>query len=232
MNTLGGDITSVNVQRQNSNELFKPLVEARNIIACLLPSAECIKHHASGSQPLDLVTSTGTNNVEKKVVILTRGTINFIRESAGGIHFGTAQAPAIIGLIGSPLRINGFKLVAEERSEIYSLPRESAIALIDEHGLLLDALNYCAYITDVEYKYSDRLINKTSYEMVCSLLQELALYPEEKRLKISVAQFIIDRTHMGRSGMMRILSELRKGGYVNIVYGRLMSLGKPFPKVF
>lgn len=234
--TAGRDGENMTTGCCEINETAKPLAEARKIVEGLLPSARRMTFPETREPVVEMKPARPTRgdgqHADSKVILVVKGSVTFTRESAGGIHFGTAQAPAVIGLIGSPLRIHNFKLVAEGRSEIYSLAREKAISEIESLGLIQPVLDYYAYVTDMEYKYSDRLINKSSYETVCSLLQELALYPEEKRLRISVANFILSRTNMGRSGMMRILSELRKGEYVDIVYGRLIGLRKPLPKVY
>lgn len=73
------------------------------------------------------------------------------------------------------------------------------------------------------------MISRTTYETVCGLLKELMLFPDESREKISVAYYIMDRTHLARSGVMRILADLRLGGYIEIEKGKLKNIVKRFP---
>ena len=87
-------------------------------------------------------------------------------------------------------------------------------------------------MSDIQAKGGNLLINSTAYEIVSTLLMELADVPEEKRLKISVANYIIDRSNLARSGVMKILSELRIGGYIDINYGKLICVNKRFPTVY
>lgn len=73
------------------------------------------------------------------------------------------------------------------------------------------------------------LINKNSYQIVCGLLLELYQYPLEKRLKMSVANYILDRSNLARSGVMKILAALRVGEFVDIQRGKLIKVLKKFP---
>lgn len=208
----------------------KPEDDVTKIIQCLLPAARPVVMQEGGG-------TINLHTLNKKedglaVILLLKGQINFIRNPSGGILFGAAYAPSVLGLQGSEFRKDIFKYVAVGDCEVYVLSRNEAIDLVNEYGLTREAFNYHAYIADMEVKYSNRLINKTTYEMVCTLLIELAGLPESVRLKTSVAQFILERSNMGRSGMMRILADLRKGEYIDIQNGKLIKITKVFPRVY
>jgi hypothetical protein len=47
--------------------------------------------------------------------------------------------------------------------------------------------------------------------MIRTLILELGSYPEEYREQINVLNFIQRRTNLSRSGILYVLSELRKG---------------------
>lgn len=212
-----------------ASDLAKPQV-VKTIIECLLPAATPIVIPESGGS-----INLHTFNIHGDglaVILLLKGKINFLRTASKGILFGAAYAPAVLGLQGSHFRKDIFKYVAVEDSEIYVLSRDIAIGLINQRGLIREVLDYHAYISDMEVIYSTRLINKSSYEVVCTLLNELAEQPEAVRLKSSVSQFILERSKMGRSGMMRILADLRKGEYVDIQNGRLIKILKRFPSIY
>lgn len=211
-------------------EINKPVAEVQRIIERLLLAAMPVAmQQGGGTVNLQTLSSKETGLM---VILLLKGQINFIRTTSGGILFGAANAPAVLGLQGSTFRKDVFKYVAASNTEICILPRETAITLIKEHGLIHEVLDYHAYISDMEVSYSNRLINKTTYEMVCTLLTELATLPEPVRLKTSVAQYILERSKMGRSGMMRILADLRKGEYIYIRNGKLIKILKNLPKVY
>lgn len=70
------------------------------------------------------------------------------------------------------------------------------------------------------------LVGVDSYLKVRALLTEIWAYPQDYRESIIVLNFIQRRTGISRSRTMKILSELKKGGYIHIDNGRLTALGK------
>lgn len=221
---------SSSVEPAQQTGLLKPEADVKRIIECLLPVAsQIVMPESDGVINLKALFK---NEGSLPVLLLLKGQINFLRISAGGLLFGSAQAPSVLGLLGSSLRFDTFKYVSVAGSNVHVLTRDEAIDLIHKSGLIREVLDYHAYISDMETKNSNRLINKTTYEMVITLLSDLAELPDEVRLKTSVAQFILDRSKMGRSGMMRILADLRKGEYVDIQNGKLIKILRNFPKVY
>lgn len=208
----------------------KPEQEVLRIIECLIPlGVPVIMQEGGGVLNLNIYNKKQN---DLPVILLLSGQINFIRKSSGGILFGSARAPSVLGLQGSSFRFNVFKYMAVGDCDIRIVPRNAAIDLINEQQLAREVLNYHAYIADMEVNYSNRLINRSSYEMVYALLYELAELPDPVRLKTGVAKFIIERSNIGRSGLMRILADLRKGKYVDIQNGKLIKILNVLPKVY
>ncbi|QLK63752.1 hypothetical protein GE278_23190 (plasmid) [Enterobacteriaceae bacterium Kacie_13] len=75
----------------------------------------------------------------------------------------------------------------------------------------------------------NRLLTETLSSKRPRLRLELNQYPFEKRIKISVANYILDRSNLARSGVMKILAALRVGEFVDIQRGKLISVLKKFP---
>lgn len=220
----------VSVYQDPCFNLEKPVAEVERIIEKLLPAATPVfMQEGGGVINLKLLNK---NKSGLSVILLLKGKMNFIRKSSGGILFGTAEGPSVFGLLGSSFKEEVFKYVAVGDCNIYALPRDMAIDIINAHNLLRDVLNYHAYISDMEVRYSNRLINQTPYGIVCAILCELAALPESVRLKTGIAKFIIERSHISRSTMMKILADLRDGGYVDIQYGKLIRIIKNFPKFY
>lgn len=62
--------------------------------------------------------------------------------------------------------------------------------------------------------------------MIRSLLIEMSNEPDEIIRNYSIEKYISERCYLGRSGIMKILSDLRKGGYVEIKRGKLIKIIK------
>lgn len=209
--------------------LEKPLVEIQRLIDCLLPAAIPVDTRKGGAINL---ARKSKNNTELFVILLISGEIQLLRTASNNLLFATARGQNVFGLLGSPFRFSTYKFVPSKDSEIYILPREQAIDLIVNNALIREVLTYHAFIADIQSKGGNLLINSTAYEIVCTLLLELADVQEAKRLKISVANYILERSNLARSGVMKILSDLRTGGYIDITYGKLICINKRFPTVY
>ncbi|NLS54159.1 helix-turn-helix domain-containing protein [Hafnia alvei] len=75
----------------------------------------------------------------------------------------------------------------------------------------------------------EQLVGVTAYAMVRDKLLELWMESEESRMNISVYHFIQQRTLLGRSTILNILSALRKGKYIDMEKGKLIFI-RQLPK--
>jgi|SRR5471030_385624 len=207
----------------------KPVVEIERLIDCLLPEAKLVNTQKAGGGNLELINKKETI---LSVILQLSGEISLLRRVKEDILVATASAPNVFGLLGSIYRFDTYKFRASEGSQIYILPQTRAIDLLTEKALVREVITYHSFIADIESQRGALLIAKPAYETICTLLLELAELPEEKRLKTSVANFILDRTGLARSGVMKILSDLRRGGYIEIKYGKLECIIKSFPLVY
>jgi len=66
----------------------------------------------------------------------------------------------------------------------------------------------------------------TAYELIRKHLLELMDEDESFRERITAERYIRDKTQLSRSGVMRILADLKAGGYVEMEEGRLIKINK------
>ncbi len=64
----------------------------------------------------------------------------------------------------------------------------------------------------------------SSYEIIRFQLQELMNESERIRTSITAANYIKSRTYLSRSGIMRIIAELREAGYIELNRGILVAI--------
>lgn len=210
---------------QSDTPVSKPVQAVENLIALFLPHAKKVDTELDVS---DLMNPAKYNG-KLPVILLLSGEIVVYR-MAGDLLFASTNGPSLYGLQGSNFRYETYRLKAVKGSEVFILGREEAIDLVQHHnGALRDLLDHQTWLHDFMSNRDNLLINKTSYQIVCGLLLELNQYPLEKRVKISVANYILDRSNLARSGVMKILAALRVGEFVNIQRGKLISVLKKFP---
>lgn len=165
------------------------------------------------------------------VVLLEEGIISFCRNS-DRIHMTSGFAPSVMGLVDSYGVTYGVTprpehiLVAETECHGRAVQLADFIRVADACDLWHDVARYLAYHLMILFARDRELVGVDSYYKVRSLLIEIWAYPEAYRRSINVLAFIQRRTGISRSRTLKILSELKKGGYISIENGRLLDVKK------
>lgn len=171
------------------------------------------------------------------VLLLESGVYAFCH-SESDIVVSTIFAPTVLGLIDAysafydvPSRPLHY-IYAETSGSGHFVPVDEFVRVLDEQNQWHDVAKVLAQRMIVMSIREKEFIGTDSYPMVRSLLLELQNYPEKYRGKINVLDFVLRRTGLSRSRIMSILAELRKGGYITINRGRLLSVDQKLPMVF
>lgn len=117
------------------------------------------------------------------MVLLLSGQINAYRTS-DHLLFATIVGKSILGLQRSGFRFDQYCFQPSKGSEIYGLPRDDAIILITCNGssALYNLLDYQTYLNDFQ----------------------------SERAKLSAANYILARSNLAHSGVMKILTDMQK----------------------
>ncbi|MGE6981543.1 winged helix-turn-helix transcriptional regulator [Kluyvera intermedia] len=166
-----------------------------------------------------------------RIVLLESGVISYCR-SDDRMQITSGFAPSILGLTDSygitydvPARPEHF-LVAETACSGRAVLLEDFVRIVEECELWHDVARFLAYRLMVMCVRDRELVGVDSYLKVRALLIEIWAYPDDYRQSINVLNFVQRRTGISRSRTLKLLSELKKGGYINIENGRLISIWK------
>lgn len=168
---------------------------------------------------------------EPRVILVLEGALNIYRIN-DNLRFARATAPILFGMQGSPFRNNLYQFRSEKETVLKALPYSRSIELVVQHQLFRELLEFQAYLSDFQAYRTNLLISKSTYQIVCAFLLELQMMPTEVRIRTSVFNYIHGHTHLSRSGVMKILSDLRQGEYINIENGKLISILKKLPREY
>ncbi|MFV0264870.1 MAG: helix-turn-helix domain-containing protein [Kluyvera sp.] len=166
-----------------------------------------------------------------QIILLEEGIVAYCR-SGDRMHITSGFAPALLGLVdcyGATYDVINrptHYLCAETECRGRAVALVDFIRIADECDLWHDIARFLAYRLMVMYARDRELVGVDSYLKVRALLIELWAYPEDYRKGINVLSFIQRRTGISRSRTLKILSELKKGSYINIDNGRLVSIRK------
>jgi len=163
------------------------------------------------------------------VYLVTKGRVDIWREADNRL-VETAFAPSILGLQGSAYRSQHYHLKFPAGTDVSTVSLQSAMDIIDQQSLWRDVFYYQGYLNDRQLHHESMLINSSTYEIVCLFLRDLSHYSDSERAKLSVADYILQRSNLARSGVMKVLADLRFGGYIDIQHGKLIKILNNFPR--
>ncbi|EPY7205971.1 helix-turn-helix domain-containing protein [Klebsiella quasipneumoniae] len=209
----------------------KPLPAVESILSAFRPVSTPFELAQSNYYHFPLAQS------ESGLILLEEGVAS-VCFAENQLVISTILAPAILGLIDNYGVFNGLpdkrhcSLFAETDLSGRWIAHQAAVNILNEKNLWQEMAHILTQRLMVLSMREQELLGVDSYQMVRILLMELAVYSETYRRQINVLRFIQRRTNLSRSRIMSILSELRKGGYIIIHRGVLMTIAQPLPANF
>ncbi|WP_347254736.1 helix-turn-helix domain-containing protein [Leminorella grimontii] len=202
----------------------KPQESTLRLVECISNIGEIYSHNQQ------VVFCQEIENKRKEFVFAVQeGKVEIYRKN---VFIGELSAPCIMGLLQSCFLIDFYHLKPSSDSVMVATERSTAMEAITQKGLWNDVLNYQAYVFDILLYRRELIIKNSAYSVICNLLEELAKLPLAEREKISVGSYILKYSDMARSGMMRILSDLKMGGYIEMKRGKLIQICKKLPEKY
>ncbi|HID8404651.1 helix-turn-helix domain-containing protein [Serratia ureilytica] len=154
---------------------------------------------------------------------------NIFYVNNGCICLGDNEKKSIIKLFPSPLIIGIREHKFQSRLSYKSL--SACTGYFINKDLFLKKIkteNLCLTLAEYIGEYCDEIINsyalihgKNSYVMIKQCIRELYTLPKNVREEVNLTSYIIKRTSLSRSGVMRIVSDLCTGEYIEIKNGKL-----------
>ncbi|MGY9341889.1 helix-turn-helix domain-containing protein [Citrobacter braakii] len=155
---------------------------------------------------------------------LVRSGVCNVYHQTSEILLGTLYVPGIMGLSGTLYAEAGMFIQTHSTSEIAVTRTDKVNQFVTEHNLWRLLACHSLRVTSRLYTINTRLMATCAYEIVRVQLQELMSEPAEYRHDVSAAQYIQQKTSLSRSSIMKILAQLKKGGYISIENGILMTI--------
>lgn len=191
---------------------------AQELISHLL--SDCTTHRAARGERLDLQV-----NGQGMCYLILEGTIAVYRRS-DDMLLSTARSPAVFGLANlTDIYFNDY-LMTISPCLIGTLTTQRLNDIIQDKAL------WGLLSKQIIFAYS-RLYNNvmpqgapTAYEMIRQQLVKLMEEDESYRQSVTAEKYIREKTHLSRSGVMRILADLKTGRFIEMEEGRLIKINK------
>ncbi|MCE9991724.1 helix-turn-helix domain-containing protein [Enterobacter asburiae] len=176
--------------------------------------------HCSRGEQLDLQVKG-----QSMCYLVLDGMVAIYRRS-DKLLLSTSKPPAVFGLANIPGLFFDDYLKVIEPSQIGVMTTAQVSEVIEEKNLWNLVSNHLIFMYNRLYSTVLSLGALTSYELICHQLNHLMVEDERFRLSVTAERYIRDKTQLSRSGVMRILADLKAGGYIDMEEGRLINIHK------
>lgn len=157
--------------------------------------------------------------------------IIYLQEGSAGLYYdendcliSDVNKPSVIGLTYLFFNNHGMYLNFKTKSCLYYINQHDFIKTCDQNQLW----KYVSYIiasTERRLSSSPTLSTfRSAYDIVKFYLESIWRLPPHEREKISVYQYIIERSRLSRSSLHKIIRDLNIGGYIKTERGRLIDV--------
>ncbi|EPF0314266.1 helix-turn-helix domain-containing protein [Enterobacter chuandaensis] len=191
---------------------------AQELISYLLP--ECTTRRTARGERLDLQV-----NGQGMCYLILEGTVAIYRRS-DDMMLSTARSPALFGLANlTDIYFNDY-LKTVTPCLIGTLTTERVNEIIKEKALWGLLSKQLMFVYNRLYNNVMPQGAPTAYEMIRQQLIKLMDEDESYRESVTAERYIREKTQLSRSGVMRILADLKTGGFIEIEDGRLIKINK------
>ena len=164
-----------------------------------------------------------TQNENRAIYLLHKGSVALHRTSDSMV-LNSESAPFVFGLTNQQSISDYLFLRPQETSEMSTMSLKDANTIIAHYDLWESLSRVLIYMVARVYDHCAKISQLSSYEVIRLQLVELMNESEKIRMNITAANYIQSRTFLSRSGTMRILSELKAGGYITLEKGVLINV--------
>ena len=158
----------------------------------------------------------------RQCFLLTQGCVALHRRG-DGIVLNSESSPFILG-VSSQFSSEHLYVRALETSEIAAVSLERFNHVVAQQNLWEHFSKLLIYTASRVYEHCAQISQMSAYDIIRFQLVELMQEPDAIRKNITAAAYIKSRTYLSRSGIMRILAELRTGKYITMERGVLLDI--------
>jgi len=155
--------------------------------------------------------------------VIVSGEVEF-RRSSDDLCVFTLQGQCIFGL--SAIFYNSAHMhgVVRTNTVIRTIHKDEFQRLMTQQGLWPELTKVLAWYICMLSKRDDVLVARSAYSVVREFLIEINELIVQQQRDINIYDYIQEYTNLARSTIIKILSDLKKGQYIVVEKGRLLSL--------
>lgn len=166
-----------------------------------------------------------------QLYLFLQGELSILRAS-DGLLIVTVYDAHLFGIAEMIQPTKGHILRAESASTILRVDAELATEIFRQQGLWEDVAALLSYHTAYLFYRDALVVQQRTYSVIRSHLLEMMTLPEEARMRMTILEYIQDRTLLSRSSVLNVLSALKRGEYIDFKRGGYLLELKTLPESF
>ena len=159
------------------------------------------------------------------VTLIHGGQFSIIR-SSDRLLLEKQTAPALYGLSGNPRSLSYLRIYADTQCHFQLVPLDIFMQRLEDHQALNLIPSILTWHIECLLYRDEMMMGRNSYQMIKGNIQHLNQLDEFMRAKINVADFIVKRTNLSRSIVMKVLSAMRAKNHIDVKRGKLLSVNQ------
>jgi len=159
----------------------------------------------------------------ENIYYIEAGKISFYRVQDNVLTI-SMSAPCLAGIAQMLFQFQTHYIRCDEPCSMWVISNNDIKPLISKNNLWMHMYNLLAKQIQQYFEREHMISQKTTKEIVLMHLTYIWGMSEEERAKTSIYNFILLRTHLSRSGVHKVMSELEKEGCIKTARGKLSFL--------
>ncbi|TDS93101.1 winged helix-turn-helix DNA binding protein [Rahnella sp. BIGb0236] len=150
--------------------------------------------------------------------LFLEGEVSVLRAS-DGLVMATAYEPLVFGIAEAMQKVHSQTLRVDTQAALRRVDAAQAMAIFSENTLWQDVAATLSYFSSYLFYRDALVVQQRTYSVIRNHLQEMILLPADTRLRISILEYIQERTHLSRSSVLNVIHALKAGDYIETSRG-------------
>lgn len=163
--------------------------------------------------------------------LFLEGEVSVLR-ATDGLVMATAYDPLLFGVAEAMQGVHCQTLRVDTQATLRRVDAEQAMNILTEKQLWQDVASSFSYFSSYLFYRDALVVQQRTYSVICNHLQEMIQLPLETRLRVSILEYIQERTHLSRSTVLNIIHALKQGDYISTSRGGYLLELNPLPEEF
>lgn len=166
------------------------------------------------------------DNLEDPMTFILHSGIVAVYRTRDQLLLKFIEAPMIVGMNDLIDTNAGFYMQACGEIKYEIKPLKSTLEIINQRNLWQEAAYSYMYAIKRLLEAHETSVGLSTYELIRLNLVSLMTEKEDLRLTVNACDYIQEKTHLSRSRVMKILSDLKAGDYIEIQRGTLIKINR------